>query len=32
VTEGVGARIQEAHVAGTFRVEDISVGSPPGKR
>jgi hypothetical protein len=32
VTEGVGTRIQEAHVAGTFRVGDISVGSPPGKR
>ena len=32
VTEGVGTRIQEAHVEGTFRVGDISVGSPPGKR
>ena len=32
VTEGVGTRIQEAHVAGTFRVGDISVGSSPGKR
>ena len=32
VTEGVGARIQEAHVTGTFRVSDISVGSPLGKR
>jgi hypothetical protein len=32
VTEGVGTRIQEAHVGGTFRVGDISVGSLPGKR
>ena len=32
VTEGVGARIQEAHVAGTFRTGDISVGSLPGKQ
>ena len=32
VTEGVGVRIQEAHVAGTFRTGDISVGSPPGKQ
>ena len=32
VTEGVGTRIQEAHVAGTFRVGDISVGPLPGKQ
>jgi hypothetical protein len=32
VTEGVGTRIQEAHVSGTFRTGDISVGSPPGKK
>jgi hypothetical protein len=32
VTEGVGARIQEARVAGTFKAGDISVGLPPGKR
>jgi hypothetical protein len=29
VTEGIGARIQEAHISGTFRTGDISVGSPP---
>lgn len=32
VTEGIGARIQEASVAGIFRTGDISVGPPPGKR
>jgi hypothetical protein len=32
VTEGVGTRIQEANVAGTFRTGDISVGSLPGKQ
>jgi hypothetical protein len=32
VTEGVGTRIQEAHVAGTFRTGDISVGPMPGKQ
>jgi hypothetical protein len=32
VTEGVGARIQEAHVAGTFKTGDISVGSLRGKQ
>ena len=31
VTEGVGARIREAHISGTFRTGDISVGPPPGK-
>ena len=30
VTEGIGALIQEAHVDGTFRARDISVGSPSG--
>ena len=32
VAKGVGARIQEAEVSGTFRAGDISVGTPPGKR
>lgn len=31
VIEGVGARVQEARVAGTFRTGDISAGRPPGK-
>lgn len=31
VTQGIGARIEEARVAGTFRTGDISVGSQPGK-
>jgi hypothetical protein len=30
-TEGIGARIEEAHVEGTFKTGDISVGTPPGK-
>jgi hypothetical protein len=32
VTQGIGARIQEADLSGTFRTGDISVGTPPGKR
>jgi hypothetical protein len=32
VTEGIGARVREANVPGTFKTGDISVGSPPGKR
>ena len=32
VTHGTGARIQEAKVAGTFRVGDIKVGAAPGNR
>ena len=32
VTEGIGARIQEANVPGTFKTGDISVGPSPGKR
>jgi hypothetical protein len=32
ITEGIGARVQEANVPGTFRTGDISVGSMPGKR
>jgi hypothetical protein len=32
VSEGVGARVQEANVTGIFRMGDISVGSMPGKR
>jgi hypothetical protein len=32
VTEGIGTRIQEAHVSGTFRSGDISVGSSAGKK
>ena len=32
VTEGVGTRIQEARISGTFKTGDISVGSSPGKR
>ena len=32
VTEGIGARIQEANVPGTFKAGDISVGPSPGKR
>jgi len=31
-TQGIGARIQEADLSGTFRTGDISVGTPPGKR
>lgn len=31
VTQGIGVRINEARVAGTFRTGDISLGSPPGK-
>ena len=31
VTQGIGARIKEARVAGTFRTGDISVEPPPGK-
>jgi hypothetical protein len=32
VTEGIGARIEEARVEGTFKTGDISVGTPPGKQ
>jgi len=32
VTEGIGARVQEAQLSGVFRAGDISVGTPPGKR
>jgi hypothetical protein len=32
ITEGIGARIEEARVEGTFKTGDISVGTPPGKR
>jgi hypothetical protein len=32
VTEGIGARIQEAKVTETFKTGEISVGPPPGKR
>ena len=32
VAHGIGARIEEADIAGTFRTGDISVGSPPGKQ
>jgi len=32
VTQGIGARIQEADLSGTFRTGDISVGTPPGKQ
>lgn len=28
-TEGIGARIEEARVEGTFKTGDISVGTPP---
>ena len=31
VTEGIGARIEESRVDGTFKTGDISVGTPPGK-
>lgn len=31
VTQGIGVRIQEARIAGTFKTGDISVGPLPGK-
>jgi hypothetical protein len=31
VTEGIGVRMAEAHVQGTFRTADITVGPPLGK-
>jgi hypothetical protein len=31
VTRGIGARIEEARVEGTFKTGDISVGVPAGK-
>jgi uncharacterized membrane protein YhfC len=31
VTEGIGARIGEAQIQGTFKAGDISVGAPLGK-
>lgn len=32
VTQGVGVRIGEAHVDGTFKTDPIKVGNGPGKR